>query len=120
MVKKPTPFLRPAMEKAMKASGAPVASSGTFVRADLEPYLEELFKRTFPSFAGKGLKFGFTNAMPDPIPYGTIMRRSDSPFSVGQPYQRGMALGPHCGVLCFDSNLPSFTSGWEIDPEAET
>lgn len=105
MSKKPTPFLRPAMKKAL-------------IRADMEPFLEELFKRTFPSFAGKGLKFGFTNAMPDPIPYGTIMRRLSR--KLGETYQYGMALGPHCGVLILPAGLPSFTSGWEIDPEAET
>jgi hypothetical protein len=60
------------------------------------------------------------------IPYGTAMRRPDNPPDdlSGPPYQYGMALGTS-GVLMLTGELGrrgfiSYTSGWEIDPSADT
>lgn len=49
--------------------------------------------------------------------YGTMMRRPHDAEDDG--FQHGMALGGNAGVLILSVGLPSFTSDWEIDPEAD-
>ena len=50
------------------------------------------------------------------VPFGTEMRRLDDAEDDG--WQHGMALGSGA-VLILPLGLPSYTSGWEIDPDAD-